>query len=336
MTKHLRISGVSKSFPTRQVLHGIDLDVPRGTVLALLGPSGSGKSTLLRLIAGFERVDAGEIVIDGGVVASTRTFVPPEKRRVGYVPQDGALFPHLTVRGNVGYGLPRAERKSKRVDEMLSLVGLDEFADRYPRELSGGQQQRVALARALAPASGLILLDEPFNALDLELRRTVSEEVIALLRQTGTTAIFVTHDPGEAFGAADLVAVMQDGRIMQCDTPSEVYGSPENAVVARLTGTANLLEGVVRGSVIETPLGTFEVRNGVLDGRAVAMLRPEQIAIGGSGVEAKVIARRFRGDHTTLVVQGQDFTATVRAPGHVAGDIVRLSADCDCVAFDAP
>jgi iron(III) transport system ATP-binding protein len=210
---HVKIENVSKHFGDTQVLRDIELDIPHGEVLALLGPSGCGKTTLLRLIAGFDHLDGGAISFDGRKVASSTMHLAPERRGIGYVPQEGTLFPHLTVNGNVCYGLPRGAASRQRVDEVLELTGLAGLGRRFPHELSGGQQQRVALARALAPGPSLVLLDEPFNALDLDLRRGMCEDVIGVLRGTGTTAVLVTHDPGEAFAVSDHLAVMQAGEI---------------------------------------------------------------------------------------------------------------------------
>jgi iron(III) transport system ATP-binding protein len=331
------VSDLSKSFRDQPVLRGVGLAVPDGSVTALLGPSGCGKTTLLRLIAGFERPDSGEIRIGEALVAGPDRVLPPEQRHIGYVPQEGALFPHLTVAGNVGYGLPRSQRKGVRVTEILDLVGLGGFADRYPRQLSGGQQQRAALARALAPGPALILLDEPFNALDLDLRRSMSAEVIALLRRAGATAILVTHDPAEAFASADLVAVMQSGRIMQFASPEAVYRTPANLTVARLTGATVLLDGRVVDGAVETPLGTLPRLGGdaPASGTVTAMLRPEQIVLvsDGAGVEAKVLERRFYGDHSALLVEGSGFRLEVRTTAAVANGTVRLRVKGGCVVF---
>jgi iron(III) transport system ATP-binding protein len=335
----IRITALSKSFGTQPVLRNIDLVAPDRTVLALLGPSGCGKTTLLRLIAGFERADAGEIMFGDQLVESTNGTVSPERRRVGYVPQEGSLFPHLTVAGNVSYGLPRHERGGARVAAILDLVGLAEFAGRYPYQLSGGQQQRVALARALAPAPALVLLDEPFNALDLDLRRSMFEDVVALLRRTASTAILVTHEPGEAFVTADIVAVMQDGMIMQCAAPNAVYRMPASPTVARLTGAAIFLEGVLSGEGVETPLGVLPMLRhpGRQIKKMTAMLRPEQIVLtaGPEGREARVIGHRFHGDHSTLTVTGDGFKFDVHSRSYDGETVVRLEVVGPCVAFAA-
>jgi iron(III) transport system ATP-binding protein len=249
-------------------------------------------------------------------VEANGRFVPPERRHVGYVPQEGALFPHLRVAGNVGYGLPRRERNGPRVREVLHLVGLAELGSRYPHELSGGQQQRAALARALAPDPALILLDEPFNALDLDQRHRMSEEVVALLRRAGTTAVLVTHDPAEAFAAADLVAVMHDGSVLQCGTPADVYGTPASAAVARLTGATVFLDGAMRGGRVETVVGILPVAGpSPDDGRRVkVLLRPEQLGLveAPAGRMAMVLERHFRGSHTALLVAIDGLRLNVR------------------------
>jgi iron(III) transport system ATP-binding protein len=335
----IRITGLSKSFGGRPVLRNVDLVAPDRKVLALLGPSGCGKTTLLRLIAGFERADAGEIMFGDRLVESARSSVPPERRRVGYVPQEGSLFPHLTAAGNVAYGLPRHERDGPRVSAILDLVGLAEFADRYPYQLSGGQQQRVALARALAPSPALVLLDEPFNALDLDLRRSMFEDVVALLRRTESTVVLVTHDPAEAFVTADVVAVMQDGTVMQCASPSVVYRMPASPTVARLTGPAIFLDGIRRGDGIETPLGMLPL-NGNRVGSAemmTAMLRPEQIVLTNDpqGREARVLGHRFHGDHSTLTVAGDGFRFDIHHRSYDGKTTVRLQVIGPCVAFAA-
>jgi iron(III) transport system ATP-binding protein len=335
----VHVKAVSKAFNGQPVLQGVDLAVPDRSVLALLGPSGCGKTTLLRLIAGFERADTGEILLGSDVVerAGARA-VPPERRRIGYVPQDGSLFPHLTAAGNVAYGLPRHERDGPRVRASLDLVDLAQFGGFYPHQLSGGQQQRVALARALAPQPALMLLDEPFNALDLDLRRSMCEEVVALLRRSGATVILVTHDPGEAFSTADLVAVMQDGRIMQCAPPDVVYGIPASPVVARLTGPAVFLQGIGRGPTVETALGSVPVRQPCGEDTQVSlMLRPEQFVLTdrANGREATVTAHRFRGSSTMLSVVGRGFQLDINVAAYRGEKTVFLAVTGSGVAFPA-
>src|SRR4051794_11353580 len=234
----ISIRDVSKAYGAVEVLRGVDLDIESGTFAAVLGVSGCGKSTLLRLLAGFDAIDAGEIEIDGTIVDDGTRRLSPNHRRVGYVPQEGALFPHLDVRANVAFGLPRGERGGGRAAELIALVGLDGLQQRRPHELSGGQQQRVALARALATQPDVVLLDEPFSALDPELRASMRAEVRATLKSLGTTTVLVTHDQEEALSCADTVAVLRDGTISQAGTPRELYLSPCNAELARFLGEA--------------------------------------------------------------------------------------------------
>src|SRR5580693_1571503 len=246
----LEAVGVWKSYGEVPVLRGASLSVSSGSLTAILGASGAGKTTLLRVIAGFESADEGTVTLGGATVDSGRGHVPPERRHIGYVPQDGALFPHLTVRSNVGFALSsglvptRRGRPDDVVREMLDLVGLADFGGRYPHELSGGQQQRVAIARALASRPRLVLLDEPFAALDASLRSTVRTEVLAVLRATGTTGVLVTHDQDEALSVADFVAVLRDGMITQAGAPRSVYSTPADPWTAAFVGTANVLPGV--------------------------------------------------------------------------------------------
>jgi iron(III) transport system ATP-binding protein len=274
----LRTLALTRHFGEVVAVDEVDLNVESGEFVGVLGPSGCGKTTLLRLIAGFERPDAGGIEIDGTVVAGPRRNVPPEQRRIGMVFQESALFPHLDVADNIGFGVPRRGR-AERVAELVALVGLAGLQRRMPHELSGGQQQRVAVARALAPDPALILLDEPFSSLDATLRAQLRGEVRDILRAAGATAVFVTHDQGEALEISDRVAVMRAGRIEQVSTPDELYLRPVNRFVAGFVGEANLLPGEVRHGEVQTLAGRFRSGNGALaDGsRAEVLLRPEQL-----------------------------------------------------------
>jgi iron(III) transport system ATP-binding protein len=274
----LRTLAVTRRFGEVVAVDGVNLSVAEGEFVAILGPSGCGKTTLLRLIAGFERPDAGGIEIDGRPVAGPRRNLPPEARRIGMVFQESALFPHLDVGGNIGFGLPRRGRV-ERVAELVALVGLAGLQRRMPHELSGGQQQRVALARALAPDPALILLDEPFSSLDATLRSQLRGEVREILRAAGATTIFVTHDQSEALEISDRIAVMRAGRIEQLSTPDELYLRPVNRFVAGFVGEANLLPGEIRHGEVQTVVGRFRAADGALaDGtRAEVLLRPEQL-----------------------------------------------------------
>ena len=287
----LVVRGVTKTFGTTPVLCGVDLTVSPGELAAVLGPSGCGKTTLLRIVAGFDTVDAGEVVIDGQVVTASGSIVAPEHRRVGIVPQEGALFPHLSVAGNVGFGLPRG-RRSDRVDEMLDLVGLGGYGTRMPAELSGGQQQRVALARALAPGPALVLLDEPFSALDTGLRAALRADVRRALHATGATAVLVTHDQQEALSTADVVAVLQAGTIVQAGTPAELYSAPAALDVATFLGEAVVLDAVLCGGAVDCALGRLHVRavDCAPETHGTVVLRPEQLLLGppDRGVSARV------------------------------------------------
>ncbi|MGH2953955.1 MAG: ABC transporter ATP-binding protein [Solirubrobacterales bacterium] len=298
----LALRGLRRAFGELRAVDGVDLAVEAGTLSALLGPSGCGKTTVLRLIAGLERPDAGAIELGGRTLNGNGSYVPPERRRIGMVFQDYALFPHLDVAGNVSYGLGR-KGGAERVAEVLELVGLGGLGDRPVHELSGGQQQRVALARALAPTPELILLDEPFSNLDAGLRERLRNEVAGILRAAGVTAIFVTHDQAEALSIAETVAVMREGRIEQVGTPEEIYSRPASRWVASFLGEIEVVPGEAVAGRIECELGSLPAEHGV-EGAVDVMIRPESLAIGLSGpqnaAEAEVTGRRFYG-HDQLV-----------------------------------
>jgi iron(III) transport system ATP-binding protein len=334
----IRAIAVHRHFGDCRAVDGVTLDVPEGGVCALLGPSGCGKTTMLRLLAGFERPDAGCIVVGGQIVAGGRTFVPPERRRIGMVFQDYALFPHMTVAQNVRYALGRRPRDAEaRVREVLELVGLAELGERHPDELSGGQQQRVALARALASTPKVVLLDEPFSGLDAGLRARVRQEVRSILLAAGVTALFVTHDQEEALSLADHVAVMRDGRIEQVGTPEEVYGRPASRWVAEFLGEADVLPGTVNDGWVECELARVPAE-GVDAGEAEVLVRPESVALSigpGAGgrkqVEGVVVEREFFGHdqlvHVELPSGRRLRSRSLSYPVWHPGDRVRVQLD---------
>ncbi len=316
---HLRLAGVTRSFDgDTAVLDGVDLTVERGSTVALLGPSGCGKTTLLRVIAGLEVPDQGTVELGEKVMSGPGRFVAPERRRVGMVFQDWALFPHLSVARNVGFGLPRGERSdSERIRETLELVSLNGLEDRAPATLSGGQAQRVALARALAPRPEVLLLDEPFSSLDAGLRSQIRGEVHRLLAEIGITTVFVTHDQEEAFVLGDSVAVMQDGRILQMGTPQQVYQNPATRWVAGFVGDANFVEGTAGGTVADTMLGPLALES-AFNGKVDVLIRPETLAISprvgeaDGGCAGTVTLVEYLGHSTRYLVDCGGVTLTVR------------------------
>ncbi len=278
----LSVHDLWKGYTGAPVLEGVELEVAAGSLTAVLGLSGCGKTTLLRVIAGFERAERGSVSLGGRTLDDGRVYLAPEQRSVGYVPQEGALFPHLSVRENVGFGLPRRERRGEQVTALLEMVGIAPLARRLPHELSGGEQQRVALARALARRPQALLLDEPFSSLDASLRSHVREEVHALLRTQGVTTVLVTHDQEEALSLADTVAVLREGRIIQRGAPAELYEQPADERLARFLGAVNLIDAQFERGTALTTLGALPLRgeqptNGA--GAGVVMIRPEQLDV---------------------------------------------------------
>ena len=291
---------VTKRFDGVPAVEGVSLEIPAGQIMTLLGPSGCGKTTALRLVAGFERLDQGQIEIGSQVVAGPDVHRPPEQRRIGMVFQDYAIFPHLSVAQNVGFGLnARSERDDKldRIEAMLDFVGLADLGERMPHELSGGQQQRVALARALAPGPRALLLDEPFSNLDAALRAEVRAEVRDLLRQSGTTTIFVTHDQEEALFFGDLIAVMRAGLIEQVGTAEEIYLRPRTRFVAAFMGQTDFIAGQVGEQGIETLLGRLELETNLVLGTPLEVaLRPINVALAAGGEpNGRIVSRHFSG-----------------------------------------
>jgi iron(III) transport system ATP-binding protein len=284
----LEVLHLSRSFRGRKVVDDVSLSVAGGQVTCLLGPSGCGKSTTLRMIAGVDRADEGEVRLDGQLVAAPGVHVPPEVRSVGLMFQDFALFPHLTVAENIGFGLrvDRAE-KVKRVGELLEKVDLQGFETKHPHELSGGEQQRVALARALAPKPRVMLMDEPFSGLDNRLRDGIRDRTLELLKEAGTAVLLVTHEPDEAMRMADEIALMRAGRIVQRGAPYNVYNAPVDKAAAAFFSDINVIRGVSKGALTETPFGAF-LTPGHSDGAAVEIvIRPQHLRIdfdrGGRG-----------------------------------------------------
>ncbi|NBF01965.1 ATP-binding cassette domain-containing protein [Pseudomonas sp. Fl5BN2] len=284
----LELHALHKSFGSVPAVDNISLSLPAGSRTAIVGPSGSGKTTLLRMIAGFEFPDSGRITLNDQVLVDGRGAVPAHQRLIGYVPQDGALFPHLSVAANIGFGLPgKQAAKQSRIAELLDMVALDaSLAARWPHELSGGQQQRVALARALAQRPRLMLLDEPFSALDTGLRASMRKAVARLLADAGITSVLVTHDQAEALSFADQLAVMRQGRLIQAGAPLELYQRPRDAQTAMFLGDAVLLPAQLDNGMANCDLGLVPVRDHSLKGPARIMLRPEQLQLSADAPEA--------------------------------------------------
>jgi iron(III) transport system ATP-binding protein len=306
----LNVNNISKSFGNQPVVKNLSLSLDKGTIGCLLGPSGCGKTTILRVIAGFEGIDAGEIRINDLIVSGRHILVPPEQRRIGMVFQDYALFPHLSVKDNVAFGLRNinGKKKEKRIDELLHLVRLVDAAQKFPHEISGGQQQRVALARALAPEPDLLLLDEPFSSLDVTLREQLSTEVREILKEQATTALMVTHNQHEAFAVSDEIGVIQDGKLVQWGTGHNLYHRPASNWVADFVGDGVLLPGLVLDDRrVETGLGILEgqfkypCQNGC---PADVLIRPEDIIHDdASSFKAKILKKHFRGANIIYTLQ---------------------------------
>jgi iron(III) transport system ATP-binding protein len=360
----LTVQGLHKAFGDHPVLTGVDLTVPPGSLTAILGPSGSGKTTLLRVLAGFDEADAGTVRIGPWVVDGPGKHVPPERRRIGYVPQEGSLFPHLTVAANVGFGLPAKARRGPRVGELLEAVGLAGLGKRYPHQLSGGQQQRVALARALAIEPEVVLLDEPFAALDAHLRASVRADVQEIFRAAGTTAVLVTHDQDEALSMADYVAVLRCGQIAQCAAPQDLYIRPVDPQLAGFIGDANLLEGqLVPGGAVRTIFGDLSLAGEAAAappaaGPVTVLVRPEQLEVrecpaangshhgahyGADGVTGRVITCEYYGHDAVLRVQPgaaagvpEIIVRTAGGPQLPPGADVRVSARGPVLAWPRP
>ncbi len=315
----LELTHVSRRYDNITAVDSVTFSVQQGQFITLLGPSGCGKTTTLRLIAGFEVPDTGSIQYKNHLLAAKGIFIPPKDRQIGMVFQDYALFPHLNVADNVGFGLQMSKHKKiDRVAEMLELVGMQSMNERMPFELSGGQQQRVALARALAPAPGMLLLDEPFSSLDAALRAKLRSEMRTILRQTQTTCIFVTHSQDEALSLSDSIAVMFNGKIVQIDSPENLYTNPVSLEVATFIGEANLITGEAQGNYIETILGKLTILE-PYTGHVKALIRPEQVRVCSDqdecGIEARPIWREYYGHDQRVGFALTDGTALTARMG---------------------
>ena len=351
----LLLESVRIAYGTTEVVRDLSLRLERGQIGCLLGPSGCGKTTVLRAIAGFERLREGHIDINGVTVSSSRQHLAPEQRRVGMVFQDFALFPHLSVADNVAFGLRSGSRDEKRgrANEMLAVVGLTDHADKYPHQLSGGQQQRVALARALAPDPELLLLDEPFSSLDVELRTRLATELRDILKARGITAILVTHDQQEAFAIADEIGVMQGGRLLQWDSAYNLYHKPESRFVADFVGQGVFLPGTLRGDhEVEMELGVlrsefpFRCDDGcphcAADNRVDVLLRPDDVVHDDAApLRAEVLCKSFRGAeflYTLRLGSGRRVLSLVPSHhNHAIGEFIGIRLDADhVVAFRHP
>lgn len=320
----LTFDDVSLSFGPIAAVQGVSFDLKPGEIVCLLGPSGCGKTTLLRIAAGIERPDSGRVLIDEQEMAGPKRYVPPEKRNIGLMFQDFALFPHMSIIDNVAFGL-RGLRRADALNEArhaLKRVGLADYEREFPHRLSGGEQQRVALARAIVPRPQVMLMDEPFSGLDQRLRDSVRAETLALLKETRATAMLVTHDPVEALGLADRILLMRRGHLIQAGTPADIYRRPVDAEAARFFCDLNEVTGRVRQGRVETPLGTFAAKGGS-DGDAVlVMVRPQAFSLAreGLGPEGFVLAERFIGDATLLSVifKGLEDPLAIRMPAGLA------------------
>lgn len=342
----VRVRALAKSFAGIRVLDDLTLDVPAGSLTVILGLSGCGKTTLLRLIAGFDRPDHGTIHMGDVPVFVDGSALPPERRHIGYVAQEGALFPHLDVAANIAFGLPQKRRRNEarvRVAALLDLVGLGPaFSHRYPHELSGGQQQRVALARALAPEPRVVLLDEPFSSLDADSRESTRRAVARVLATTGTTAILVTHDQAEALSLGTQIAVMRDGQIAQVDTPAVVYRTPVDLGVATFLGDAVILPATVDEGIATCVLGRLPVHTPVPNGPVNLLIRPEQLvlcppATADTGTASVIDVAYYGRDavvHLRLIESG--IVITARVPGYAVPPInaaVNLEVHGEGIAY---
>jgi len=320
---------VSKSYSKSDgyALEHFCIDVKNGDVVCLVGPSGSGKTTFLRLVAGLEVPTSGSMRVKDQIFFDESTFIPTEKRGVGMVFQEHALFPHLSVFDNVAFGLEKRSKseKSERVHEILTLVGLKDYQDRYPHQLSGGQQQRVALARSLAPAPDILLLDEPFSNLDEELSLRLRHDLVSIIKESGTTCIVVTHKIEDAFAIADTIAMLRDGSLIQKGSPEVLYSHPKNEEVAQFFGRANILEGVIHPDGIKTDIGFFETYIQPYfekNARIKVCIRPEHLAISQSGAENET---NVSGTVKKIVFGGRYKALSVLIPSYEGNELSEIT-----------
>jgi iron(III) transport system ATP-binding protein len=307
----LTFDRLERHYATSRALDGFSLDIAPAEVVCLLGPSGSGKTTLLRVAAGIEKPTGGRVLINDFEVAGPERFVPPEKRNVGLMFQDFALFPHLTIRDNVAFGLKSLPREDADREALAALarVGLERYADDYPHILSGGEQQRVALARAILPRPAVMLMDEPFSGLDVQLRERLQEDTLQLLRETRATCLIVTHAPAEAVRLGDRIAVMRAGRLVQVGKAEELYRNPADLSVARLFSEINEIPFTVQGGALRTPIGTFVVPDLSEGDAAILCIRRRAIHLHspGQGLPGRVLHVKFLGDLAVLEIVAQGF-----------------------------
>jgi iron(III) transport system ATP-binding protein len=316
MPEAILCEDVSVRFGEVRAVDHAGLEVEPGEVMALLGPSGCGKTTLLRTIAGLQRADSGMIRLGDDTLQDGRTFVPPHRRNIGLVFQEYALFPHLTVAANIGYGLARSDSSRERVHALMSMGGLLGLERRYPHQISGGQQQRVAVLRSLAPGPKALLLDEPFSNLDATLRASMRGQVAEMLRAEGVTALLVTHDRADAFSIANRVAVMSVGRIEQVGTPEDLYFRPRTMAAAAICGDVQYLGGIAHGGRVDTALGTLPCVGDAKEGAVRALVRPEWVGVAPEGVAAEVLGATLEGDTWRAALRLEDGTTLVMAtPG---------------------
>jgi iron(III) transport system ATP-binding protein len=339
----LEVENLRHAYGEQEVVRGVSFSVARGAIGCLLGPSGCGKTTVLRCIAGFEGLQGGEIRLAGRVVSGGDVMLPPERRRIGMVFQDYALFPHLSVAGNIAFGLHAASaaEREARVQEMAKMVGLGAALDKYPHEISGGQQQRVALARALAPRPELLLLDEPFSNLDVDLRERLSLEVREIIKASGATAVLVTHDQQEAFAMADEIGILHEGRIQQWDNPYNLYHRPANRFVADFVGQGVFLPAkAVNGKQLEIELGILQ-GDGPGGGALEVLLRPDDVVHDDAApTQAEVVHKAFRGAeilYTLRLASGRKVLALVPSHhNHALGEKIGIRLDVDHVVAFRP